>query len=183
MFNVYLGIYIFAAILITAGGAYKLYSGNMTIAAVLFVIGAIAIFITFGLKWFKSGAMFSDTPVSWPPQINTCPDFLVYYSRAMTDGTKQDTCIDPIGVSKNGALKVFPSNGTAPSTDEYYFPLTTSGTDPSSKNQVLCQKAIAMGLTWEGVTNGESCVTPAGPVAPGGGSNGGGGSGGCPASF
>ena len=31
-----------------------------------------------------------------------------------------------------------------------------------------------MGLTWEGITNGESCITPAGPVAPGGGGNGGG---------
>jgi hypothetical protein len=178
MFNIYLGIYIAAAILIGAGGAYKLFSSNMSIAAVLFLIGAIAIFITFGLKWFKKGAMFSDTPVSWPPQINTCPDYLVYYSRSMPDGTKQDTCIDTIGISKNGSLKVFPKNGPAPTTDEYYFSLTSTSTDPAGKNQALCQKAIAMGLTWEGITNGESCITPAGPVAPSGGGNGGGG---CPA--
>jgi hypothetical protein len=37
-----------------------------------------------------------------------------------------------------------------------------------------------MGLTWEGITNGESCVTPAGPVAPGAGGNSGSGGGGCP---
>lgn len=182
MFNIYLGIYIVVAILISAGGAYKLFSGNMSIGAFLFLIGAIAIFITFGLKWFKTGAMFSDTPVSWPPTINTCPDYLVYYSRQMTDGTKQDACIDMIGVSKNGALKVFPnvksSTNSVPNTDEYYFSLVTKSSDPSGRKQELCQRAITMGLTWEGITNGESCITPAGPVAPSGGGNG---SGGCPA--
>jgi hypothetical protein len=26
------------------------------------------------MKWFSKGSMFSETPVSWPPTINTCPD-------------------------------------------------------------------------------------------------------------
>jgi hypothetical protein len=178
MFNIYLGIYIVLAILIGAGGTFKLYGSGLTISAGLFCIAALIIFIVFGLKWFKKGSMLSEAPVSWPPTINTCPDYLVYYGRSMPDGSKKDTCIDLIGISKNGSLKVFPKDGTPPTTDEYYFSLTTNAVESTKRNQELCQRAIAMGLTWEGITNGESCITPAGPVAPGGGSNGGGG---CPA--
>jgi hypothetical protein len=176
MFNIYLGIYIIFAILIIVGGGYKLFSVGLT-TGIIFLLGAIYFLVVFGIKWFKNGSIFSETPVSWPPAINTCPDYLVYYGRQMPDGTKKDTCIDLIGVSKNGSLKVFPKGGEAPPSDDYYFALTTNSSDPSSKNKELCQRAIAMGLTWEGITNGESCITPAGPVAPSGGGSGGG----CPA--
>jgi hypothetical protein len=180
MFNIYLGIYIIFAILVIVGGGYKLFGGGLTIAGIIFLIGAIYFLVIFGIKWFRKGSMFSETPVSWPPTINTCPDYLVYYGRQKADGTKQDSCIDLIGVSKNGSLKVFPKDGPAPTSDDYYFSLQTNSSDSSSKNKELCQKAITMGLTWEGITNGESCVTPAGPVAPGAGGNSGSGGGGCP---
>jgi hypothetical protein len=170
MFNIYLGIYIVAAILITLGGTFKLYGGGQTLGAILFFTGAILIFITFGIKWFgsKSG-IFSETPVSWPPTINTCPDYLVYYARQKDDGTTEDCCIDLIGVSKNGSLKVFPKNGAPPTSDDYYFSLITNTTDSAARNQQLCQRTISHGLTWEGISNGESCITPSGPVAPSGG--------------
>lgn len=166
MFNIYLGIYIVVAIIILAGGTFKLISSGQTVGGGLFVIGAIIVLIVYGMKWFGKGSIFSETPVSWPPTINTCPDYLVYYGRTMPDGTTQDSCIDTIGISKNGSLKVFPKGGAAPSTDEYYFSLVTASSDPVTKNAQLCQQAIAAGLTWEGITNGESCITPAGPVAP-----------------
>jgi hypothetical protein len=179
MFNIYLGIYIIVAIFAVGGGTFTLYKMNQSIAALLFFVASILIFITYGLKWFSKGSPFSKTPVSWPTTINTCPDYLVYYGRVMPDGSKQDTCIDTIGVSKNGALKVFPSSGTEPTDNSYYFSLATKSSDPAAKNAELCQNAIAMGLTWEGITNGESCITPAGPVAPSGGGSGGS-SGNCP---
>lgn len=174
MFNIYLGIFIIIAIAVIAGGSFKLFNGSMTIGAIIFFAGALAVFIVFGTNWFKSGSIFSKTPVPWPTTINTCPDYLVYYGRKMTDGSSQDSCIDTIGVSKNGALKVFPKSTDAPSGDEYYFSLVTKSSDSAAKNAELCQRAITFGLTWEGITNGESCVTPAGPVAPGGGAGGGG---------
>jgi len=183
MFNIYLGIYIIVAIIAIGGGSFSLFKMNQTTAALIFFLGSILLFIVYGVKWFNKGSMFSKTPVSWPPTINTCPDYLVYYQRAMSDGSKQDTCIDMIGVSKNGALKMFPSSGDAPSDDSYYFSLSTKSTDPTGKTAELCKNAISMGLTWEGITNGESCITPAGPSAPSGGSGGNGGSGGsgsCP---
>jgi hypothetical protein len=102
MFNIYLGIYIIFAILVIVGGGYKLFGGGLTIAGIIFLIGAIYFLVIFGIKWFRKGSMFSETPVSWPPTINTCPDYLVYYGRQKADGTKQDSCIDLIGVSKMG---------------------------------------------------------------------------------
>jgi hypothetical protein len=176
MFNIYLGIYIVLAIFVIAGGTFKLYGMDQSLAALLFFIGVLFIFTTFGIKWFGTkSSLFSKTPVSWPPMVNTCPDYLVYYGRKMTDGSTQDNCIDLIGVSKNGALKVFPGNvntSDPPSNNEYYFSLVTKSSDPAARKAELCQRAIAAGLTWEGITNGESCITPDGPVAPGGGSGG-----------
>ena len=178
MFNIYLGIYIVVAIAIIAGGTFKLTGGGQTLGGILFFIGALTVFIVYGIKWFgKKGGLFSETPVSWPTTINTCPDYLVYYGRKMADGTTQDSCIDTIGVSKNGSIKVFPKGGDVPTSDEYYFSLATKSSDPAAKNAELCQRTISAGLTWEGISNGESCITPNGPVAPGGG----GGSSGCPA--
>lgn len=179
MFNIYLGIYIVAAIIIIAGGTFKLIGGGQTLGGILFLIGALIVFIVYGLKWFgKKGGLFSETPVSWPTTINTCPDYLVYYGRKMADGTTQDSCIDTIGVSKNGSIKVFPKNVEPPTSDEYYFSLVTKSSDPAARKAELCQRTISAGLTWEGISNGESCITPNGPVAPGGGGSGGGG---CPA--
>jgi hypothetical protein len=180
MFNIYLGIYIIAAILIIAGGSFKVYNSGQIIGTILFFAGAIAVFVIFGIRWFgDASGIFSKTPVSWPPINNTCPDYLVYYGRKMPDGSSQDTCIDTIGVSKNGALKIFPKGknpSDIPTDNDYYFSLATKSSDPVQRKAELCQRAISFGLTWEGITNGESCVTPAGPVAPSGG-----GSGGCPA--
>ena len=181
MFNIYLGIYIVAAIFIISGGTFKLYDLEQTIAAILFFIGVLVVFIVFGIRWFGGkGSIFSDAPVSWPPAINTCPDYLTYYGRKKTDGSSEDTCIDLIGVSNNGSLKVFPKGGSPPVSDDYYFSLVTKASDVSAKHAELCQRAIAAGLTWEGITNGESCTTPGGPAAPG--SSGAASGAGCPAS-
>lgn len=171
-FNIYLVIYVISAIAVIAGGTVTAFNTGKTLAAVLFFMGALAIFVTFGLKWFRPGSVFAKTPVPWPPTINTCPDYLVYYGRAKADGTKENTCIDLIGVSKNGGLKVFSKEvlqgGAAPPVDnEYYFSLKTDSSDNNTKKQELCTRAIAAGLTWEGVTNGESCTSATGDsVAP-----------------
>jgi hypothetical protein len=161
MFNIYLGIFIITAIFVIAGGSYKLVGLTYTLSAVIFFIGSLGIFIIFGAKWFNPNSIFAKTPVSWPTMTNTCPDYLIYYNRK-TAGGNQDTCIDTIGVSKNGALKCFPS-GKDPSTVQdgsYYFPLATKSSDPIKRNTELCQRAMTCGLTWEGITNGESCILP-----------------------
>lgn len=167
MFNIYLWLYIGAAILITAGGAYKMYGQGQTWGAILFLIGAIFLFALYGIRWFGAkNSIFSSTPVLWPPTINTCPDYLTYYERILPNQTKQKTCIDLIGVSTNGTLKPFPKSDSIPPSDMgYFFDLTTTTTDPKQRNNELCQRALAAGLTWEGITNGESCINPDGTIS------------------
>lgn len=161
MWMVKLAIYIIAAIALCGLGAYQLNKMQYTISAFLFVACAGFICILYGLRWFGSdpASVFSSTPGSWPPMINTCPDYLTFYMRDV-GGVKKKTCIDTIGVSRNGTLKVFvkDSTGAAPSGDESYFSLDTTTTETTARNKELCQRAISNGLTWEGITNGESCV-------------------------
>ena len=175
-FNIYLIIYIISAISVIAGGTVTAFNTGKTLAAVLFCMGAIAISVIFGLKWFSPGSVFAKTPVSWPPTINTCPDYLVYYGRARGDGTKENTCIDLVGVSKNGGLKVFSKEvlqgvGNPPAENEFYFSLKTESSDNDAKKQELCTRAIQAGLTWEGVTNGESCTSTTGTSVASGTAN------------
>lgn len=175
-FNIYLVIYILLSISVLGGGTYTIVNTGKTLSAVIFFIGVFIVLSVYGIKWFSKGAVFAETPVSWPPTVNTCPDYLVHYGRTMPDGQKQDTCIDLIGVSKNGKLKVFPKDGRSsePVDNDYYFSLITRSVDTKLKNQELCTRAIENGLTWEGITNGESCISPAGSAAPGDSGGGGG---------
>jgi hypothetical protein len=182
MFNIYMALFIVAAIFIIAGGTYKFYSSGQMISAFFFFIGSLTIFIIYGIRWFSAKSIFSNAPVAWPPIINTCPDYLTYYKR-QKKGKSSDTCVDLIGVSRNGYLKMFPkgpadNGGVEPEDDAYYFDLTTTSTDGAAKNAELCQRAMTFGLTWEGITNGESCVS-----SDNGGGDSGGSSpaGGCPA--
>jgi len=156
MFNIYIAIYIIFVLGVLIGGTYKIKKYELNLTAIIFGIGALVIFIIFGIKWFSKNALFSKTPVSWPPMSNTCPDYLIYYGRKTANGI-EDMCIDTIGVSKNGALKLFPK-GTEPSDNDFYFPLMTKSSDPIGRIKELCERAIKYGLTWEGITNGESCT-------------------------
>lgn len=153
MFNIILGIYIIVAIVVIAGGSIKFYSSSQLIVALLFFIGSLISFVIFGKKWFdSSNSIFSKTPVSWPPTINTCPDYLVYLPQKLKDGSTEDACVDLIGVSRNGALKIYTQGSNN------YFSLKTNSSDSEQKKKELCDRAIQNGLTWEGITNGESCT-------------------------
>ena len=56
-----------------------------------------------------------------------------------------------------------------PTDDKYYFSLVTT---TANKNTELCNRALNAKLTWEGITNGESCISITGaPTSTGGSSN------------
>jgi hypothetical protein len=178
MFNIYMGIFIVIAIIVIAGGTYKLVNMDIMVSAFFYFGGSLALFIIYGIRWFSKNSIFANTPGSWPPTLNSCPDYLTYFARPQADGTTKKTCIDMIGVSKNGSLKVFPvGGGPEPTTDDFYFSLDTTSSDPAAKNSELCRRAMTMGLTWEGITNGESCILPDGTISTGGASS----TAGCPA--
>jgi hypothetical protein len=162
-FNIYLILYVIVALFIVLRYTYTFYGDGEAITAFFFFIGASAIFVVYGLRWFGGNeSLLSNTPVSWPPVMNTCPDYLTYYSLS-SGGKKYDMCIDLLGVSRNGSMPMFQAGDTPPGPDATcYFPLRTDSDDPEKKRAELCQRAMARGLTWEGITNGESCITPDG---------------------
>lgn len=156
--NWYLVSYILACIMVGLTGCYLLINTGRSIGALTFLIGAIIVFVIFGLRWFKYGTN-SLISSSWPPIINTCPDYLVFYERNTSADKKESTCIDTLGVSrKPEVLAKWPSEGTAPADDKYYFSLkwTKTGNDLLVEK---CNRTIEAGLTWEGISNGESCYT------------------------
>lgn len=172
--NLYLIVFIIVAVATIVGGSFQLNSMNQTYGAGLFFIGSLALFIIYGLRWFGATPLFAPDSGPWPPVINTCPDYLTYYQRTV-NGVVKDTCIDLVGVSS--VMPRFPKGGS--DSDEYYFDISGFSSDPATKSNQMCQAALAKKLTWEGVTNGESCVTPAPPgTSPTTGTPG---KGGCPA--
>ena len=166
MFNIYLVIYIIVSIGLVTMGTMKLYGMDQTLGAVIYCVGVGIICFVYGLRWFGPNALLSQTPVPWPPTINRCPDYLTYFAHK-NGAVYEDTCIDLMGVAKSG-LSVFPSNAPpeGQSDPKYYFPLATTSNDPAAKNSELCYRASLMGLTWEGITNGESCISQGGLVNP-----------------
>ena len=177
--NYYLISFIALAFMIIGGGTYQVYNTNEPPTAILFFIGSLILFIVYGLRWFGSKSLFTPASGPWPPVINSCPDYLTYYQRTK-GGIKKDTCIDTIGISKDKSLlPKFPTDGTIPESDTYYLELSGFSSDPATKSTQLCNAAMTKMVTWEGVTNGESCVTRSTGTAASGGA-GGAGAAGCP---
>jgi hypothetical protein len=148
--------YILFCIIVSLTVCMKLVNINRALSAVLALILFILIFVFFGLRWFRKGASVFSYEGPWPPLINTCPDYLVYYN----NGGK-DSCIDLIGISQNGNLKPWregdnPKN-PPPESSGKYFPYVYKPGMTIAQLGVLCENTRAMGLTWEGITNGESC--------------------------
>ncbi len=164
--------YIFLCIAIGLGGPMTIFRSGRPLTAFAFFVGSIIIFIMFGIRWFGDLDTSSGT---WPPAINTCPDYLSYYER--TDSNKpggkgangsRRTCIDTTGVStrsfSSGATPITKWNGTGEG-DQYYFDLDdNTETDTYKRLATYCQMAINAGVSWEGITDGQVC-TFAGAVA------------------
>jgi len=155
--NYYFIAYILLSIVIgLTVGAKLLQSGRMW-AGVIFLVLSIFIFIFFGTRWFSNGNVVGTYTGSWPPIINTCPDYLVYFKNG-----KKDTCVDLLGVNRSGGALVPWSGSDSASnppqaTNKYFSGVYKPGmTQDELKG--LCSAAQQLGLTWEGITNGESCT-------------------------
>jgi len=148
-------LYVVYAIFFTLGPSIYLFNNAMVITGAIYMLLALAVFIFFGLRWFSAESVFNPpTMYTWPPYVNTCPDYLYYYKRRGTD-----TCVDPLGVSKNGSVQKLPPGPINDDNDNYFFKLETTSKDADEIQRELCQRSIANGLTWEGVTDGSVCIT------------------------
>ncbi len=126
-------------------------------AAILTLILFILIFVFYGQRWFRDTKTTATYTGSWPPIINMCPDYLVYFK----NGNK-DTCIDILGVSRNSdVLKPWTKDDnpqSPPSDTAKYFNYVYKPNMTPEQLKTLCDAAMSNGLTWEGITNGESCT-------------------------
>ena len=161
--NINLIVYIFLTIVIGIGGTVTLFQSNRVLGGLLFLVGAILLFVFYGLRWFE-GDKASGKPMDWPPVVNTCPDYLTFFKRKRSDGGMQNTCIDTLGISKKpGALSMWPAGtnpDNAPADDKYYFNLDFNISEIPALNTARCEAAIQVGVTWEGITDGEVCTFP-----------------------
>lgn len=143
-----------------------MYQSGRMLSAIVFLIGSIMVFLFFGLRWFQ----YSESPWStkfWPPVINTCPDYLTYYARPTADGKTTPTCVDPLGISRQpAALRKWTG---VPNTDDdaFYFDLTFREKEGIKLRNEQCERALAKGVSWEGITDGETCYKYKTPSSPG----------------
>jgi len=130
--------------------------------AILFGIGSTLLFIFFGFRWFSSSSSSSE-PKTWPPTINSCPDYLTYVPKN-SPTIVSDICVDYLGVSVNGGLgktnkndSISYTTNTAFASGAKIFPYTSANIKGSSV-QAICDACATAGITWEGIFDGDSCI-------------------------
>ena len=149
--------YVFLCIVLGLGVFTQLSNSGRTWGGIITLILFILIFVFYGIRWFRGTSSVFNYSGSWPPIINMCPDYLVYFKK----GT-QDTCVDLTGVAKTQAvLAPWSSEDTTanpPASDTKYFKFVYKPGADATRMKLLCKETINAGLTWEGITNGESCT-------------------------
>jgi hypothetical protein len=148
--------YIFLSIVVGLGTFTQLTKVDRYWAAILSLILFILIFVFYGMRWFRGTSSAFTYTGSWPPVINMCPDYLVYYKNSPIGGA----CVDMLGVSTNGSLKVFTKEDSSnpPQDRAKYFPGVYKPGMTEKELARLCKLSGQYGLTWEGIYNGGSCV-------------------------
>jgi len=151
--------YIFLAVVVILGSFTTLINSDRMWTAILSLVLFILIFVFYGMRWFRGTNTIYTYTGSWPPIINMCPDYLVYFKTAQG----MDTCVDLVGVNRSGgSLKPWSQEDTSnpPQDSAKYFPYVYKPGMTADKLKELCTKSMEYGLTWEGITNGESCTFP-----------------------
>jgi len=156
--NWYMIAYILASIVGLVYGTNKIYSMDQ-VRGVVFAIGALIVLVYFGLRWFGSKIPKSK---NWPPVINMCPDYLTYVPDLSGSGPG---CVDMLGVasSSSGIVTSLPSDisklTVANTTKVFkYTSADIAKASTASDLQTICDYCKAMGVTWEGIYDGDSCV-------------------------
>ena len=150
-------VYVFLAIVIITYGPMYFYRQNKMTSAFIFFVLAILIMTFYGIRWFTEDTMnINSSGATWPPYINVCPDYLTYYEGSIGKG-----CINK---TEQAIGTLQPINGSAPSSTAQIFNHKATGVQPSyasydiENKEAACMKAREMTLTWEGITNGDSCT-------------------------
>lgn len=150
-------LYVFICIVIGLGLFRFLTNSGRNWAAFLVLVLSILIFVFYGMRWFEGTQSTFRYSGPWPPSINMCPDYLVYFNN---DG--KDTCVDVLGVTRTGStLKPWTRDDNPqnpPADPAKYFDAVYKPGMSMDDLQILCDAAKSAKLTWEGITNGDSCT-------------------------
>jgi hypothetical protein len=152
--NWYLVLYAILSIAAVAMGTSQLFPMG-TSTAVIYAIGSIMILYFYYTRWFGDSAT---TPSTWPPTINTCPDYFTYIESL--PGDKKPGCVDMLGISKNNGYRPPTTTEltTLNSTDTNVFGFTSSSATTRTKILQICTLCKQKGITWEGIFDGDTCV-------------------------
>jgi energy-coupling factor transporter transmembrane protein EcfT len=162
--------YIFAAFIIIPGTFFLLSLYGKYLAGGIASIGMIIIFILFGIQFFTPDGNYvqSSSPVSWPPTINFCPDFLSLMKVDASGGSTY-VCVDTVGVSTNSStgLQMFnPNNpitgGGVPAANQQ-FHLHLDVSNDNDRTNAIIHDCKTLGLTFEGVWDG---ITSTNSIVP-----------------
>ena len=129
----------------------------------VFAIGAAIVLIYTGIVWFGTS-----TPVvkTWPPRINTCPDYLTLAKWTTAKivgnaGSITKGCVDMLGVSTVSSIKQtsVPAANFDPTTSNV-FEYTSADLNGATQTKLtqICNRCQTLGITWEGVYDGDTCV-------------------------
>ena len=150
-------LFIFLNIILILGLTYRFYSSGQEFGALIVLAGFIGAAVVFGLRWFNTSSQGASGSGSWPPSINTCPDFLTLHTMG-TGTTAEKVCIDTVGVAKGAGTSKLEKWTSSTQTDEKYkFKLHT---DKSGQARIdaLCKECAEKGVKWEGVYDGLTCL-------------------------
>ena len=155
--NWYVVLYILFSITVVSMGVSRLFAMG-TSTAVIYGIGSIMILYFYYNRWFGDSA---ETTSTWPPTLNTCPDYLTYIEAL--PGDKKPGCVDMLGVSKTGQLRLTSESSLAnlsSTTSASVFPFISSDLVNATPAVIkaVCTKCSTLGITWEGVYDGDSCT-------------------------
>ena len=150
-------LYVLFAIAVCSTAPVYFYNRSKYFAGFASLILFILIFVFYGMRWFSGSTLAGPAAGykgAWPPQISVCPDYLTYYESGTIKG-----CYNATGSTLGTLLSL-----TATPTGQDITTSTKSFNaiySPSMKRDQLgplCQAAKTAQLSWEGITNSESCT-------------------------
>ena len=152
--NWLLVLYVVASLIAVVMGSNKLSSSGMG-TATIYAIGSSLVFVLFGYRWFSKPIL----PMTWPPNINMCPDYLTFAKNIGANGS----CVDLLGISRSGLFKIHPSeiSKVSPTDTSKVFEYTAksvSAATTAAALQPICDRCRDAKITWEGVYDGDTCI-------------------------
>ena len=154
--------YIIFAI-ITTGMGVKILMPMGSQRAIIFGIGAVLIFVFYYYRWFPTG---KKTVANWPPNINSCPDYLTYVKNLPGTSPAISGCVDLLGITSSvGGIAKTASTALSPTStqallDAQTFLFTSKDVLSGDVDKVrqICTACRLKGVTWEGVWDGDACI-------------------------